>query len=652
MANEVIKIVFKVDDKEVTVAEKNVEKLSKEVEETAKTGRTSASQLKGAFGLMASGAAVAGAAVVAFGKQTLDAAREIDTLSKRAGLTAEAFQRQAFAAKQVGIEQDKYSDIILDVNDKIGDFLNTGAGPLVDFFDTVGKKVGVTADDFKGLSGDQALGLYIDTLDKANVNQQEMTFFMEALASDATALAPLFANGAEQLDKFGEAAGNVLSQDQIDRAQELNRAMDTFVTKVGNDLKGAFIDAATEAADFFGLLEGSLERNKLDALREQASEMGESLNELLDEGTMDERAQGIAKSFGIAYKEIGPWWNREFVPATDEAMRELQRRMSQTMQHGINEANRFEEKIVETAEAAADAATVGDPTGAGSGVTTRKSDEEEIAEIKVTAFKRVIPFAEKLAAIERERVQAEQDAADAIVAQKVEWGLLTDFASVHLQDLRTLQEYLAQGKITAEEYGQAIMNIAKGEDGEDNPWQGLTDELTSLETKMKEMKTDAIMGIADGFAEMAVSGKGNFKEMAASMLKDIAKLIIKTMLLRAIMSFIPGMSPAPTGGAANGGIIQPGQASFVGERGMEIIQPAAQSRVIPNHAMRMGGGNAVNVGSINVNIQEREGETSEEQAQRIGKAIRNEMRGLVITELNNQSRQGNMLNPNPIKAFR
>ena len=61
-------------------------------------------------------------------------AKELTNLSQLAGTNVEDFQRFAFAAKTVGIEQDKVADILKDVNDKFGDFLVTGAGPLADFF--------------------------------------------------------------------------------------------------------------------------------------------------------------------------------------------------------------------------------------------------------------------------------------------------------------------------------------------------------------------------------------------------------------------------------------------------------------------------------------------------------------------------------------
>jgi hypothetical protein len=50
------------------------------------------------------------------------------------------------------------------------------------------------------------LQLYVSSLEKAGVSQQEMTFYMEAMASDATALIPLLASGGKEMTRLGDAA--------------------------------------------------------------------------------------------------------------------------------------------------------------------------------------------------------------------------------------------------------------------------------------------------------------------------------------------------------------------------------------------------------------------------------------------------------------
>lgn len=167
--------------------------------------------------------------ILGMAKAAADSAAEIKILSDTAGVGTTEFQRMAAAAESVGIEQDKLSDIFKDVNDKFGDFMETGAGPLADFFENIAPQIGVTAQEFASLSGPDALQLYVDSLEKANVSQQQMTFYMEALAGDATTLIPLLANSGAEMRRLGDeaqAAGRVLSEQMIDNAVELKEELD------------------------------------------------------------------------------------------------------------------------------------------------------------------------------------------------------------------------------------------------------------------------------------------------------------------------------------------------------------------------------------------------------------------------------------------
>ncbi len=178
-------------------------------------------------------AAAAGAAII---KNSLDSIKELRNLSNAAGLTVAELQRGAYAAQQFGIEQDKFADILKDVNDKVGDFLQVGSGPMVDFFENIAPKVGVTADMFKDLNSQQALGLYVQSLERANLSQAEMTFYMEAIASDSTLLLPLLKDNAKafrQLDEEARKLNIGLSGQQVAQAMEAQKR----ISSIWSDLK-------------------------------------------------------------------------------------------------------------------------------------------------------------------------------------------------------------------------------------------------------------------------------------------------------------------------------------------------------------------------------------------------------------------------------
>jgi hypothetical protein len=171
------------------------------------------------------------AGMVAATRQLGVMANEVDRFAKLSGTTAREFQAMEFAVKSVGMQGDKLADILKDVQDKVGDFLQTGAGPMADFFENIAPKVGVTAEQFRGLGGRDALQLYVSSLQKANLSQAEMTFYMEAIASDSTLLLPLLQDNAKGFNDMADQAerlGVVLDDHTIASAQELHRNIDAL----------------------------------------------------------------------------------------------------------------------------------------------------------------------------------------------------------------------------------------------------------------------------------------------------------------------------------------------------------------------------------------------------------------------------------------
>ena len=107
---------------------------SAQFERGAKRAESSSQRLQKSLRKMATVATAAGAAL---GVATLAAgqtATEIRRLSQVANTAPDVLQRMAVGAKTVGIEQEKLSDILKDVNDRVGDFVTTGGGPMADFF--------------------------------------------------------------------------------------------------------------------------------------------------------------------------------------------------------------------------------------------------------------------------------------------------------------------------------------------------------------------------------------------------------------------------------------------------------------------------------------------------------------------------------------
>jgi hypothetical protein len=322
---EQLNIILSARDKEFTKAmersQRRVEMFAKKSQKSmSTTGKAFANlgDVANKFGLALSAGAVATGFVTAIDNAT-KLAKELTNLSRISGANVEDFQKFAIAARTVGIEQDKLADILKDVNDKFGDYIATGAGPLADFFDNIAPKVGITADAFRGLSSDQALGLYVKTLQDAGVNQQELTFYMEALASDATALSPLLLNNAEALDAIGSSAqdlGQILDEDLIKRTTALRDRWDQVMRIMTTRFTEFFMTVAVGFDELFNLTDTA----KIDDLND----------ELVNQEKILKSLQNSMETYGAAQQAIlnDPNQPQYAIDAAREGIAELEEQIA------------------------------------------------------------------------------------------------------------------------------------------------------------------------------------------------------------------------------------------------------------------------------------------------------------------------------------
>ncbi|OIF35656.1 replication protein [Acinetobacter baumannii] len=162
-----------------------------------------------AIAVSALSGAVAGLSVaqlVNFSDQVIQTGNDIQKFSKLANASVREFQYYAKGAETAGISLESFADKMKDMQDRIGDFQQTGGGPLADFFTNIAPKVGVTIQQFQKLSGPQALQLFYNSLEKAGASTNDMKFYMEAIISDSSLLIPLLEKGGKGFKEWGDAA--------------------------------------------------------------------------------------------------------------------------------------------------------------------------------------------------------------------------------------------------------------------------------------------------------------------------------------------------------------------------------------------------------------------------------------------------------------
>ncbi|MDC5618163.1 hypothetical protein OIN82_14165 [Acinetobacter baumannii] len=177
--------------------------------------------------------AVAGAttAIIAMADTMAKHNAELERFAYLSQTSVAEFQKMAVGAQMMGIEAEKLSDIMKDWNERFGDFLTAGSGPLVDFMEQVAVKTEKGADgamklakELSKLSGPESMGLFVKKMEEANLSQDQMSFLMESMASDSTLLLPLLKNNAEGMRLWGEAAeraGILMDEKTLKASREL-----------------------------------------------------------------------------------------------------------------------------------------------------------------------------------------------------------------------------------------------------------------------------------------------------------------------------------------------------------------------------------------------------------------------------------------------
>lgn len=165
------------------------------------------------------------------------------------------FQRLAAAANvSLGFEVDKTGDLLKDVNEKFGEFVETGGGPIAEFFELFGVRAGIVdaqklraaksedaeegalesllSSSGRAFMGDknsiELIQSYVDALYQAGATSDQITRYMEAIASDSTLYYNVLKDSGAELERIAdiaESTGAIFSADDIATLQKAREEM-------------------------------------------------------------------------------------------------------------------------------------------------------------------------------------------------------------------------------------------------------------------------------------------------------------------------------------------------------------------------------------------------------------------------------------------
>ncbi len=207
-------------------------------------------------------------------KQQAEAARSVSAYSNALGVSVENMSRFQFAAESVNIENEKMSDILKDVSEKIADAYANNAGEAAEALENLN----LNAAEMNRLSPDQQLLAIANALNNVGT-QGEKVQILESLASDASLLLPLLDENAKELKRLSDLAdetGRTFTPEEVEQLREADEAF----RNIGAAAEGL---KQTLAVELSGVLTTII--NKLNVgIPAALDSLQESINEQAEEG--------------------------------------------------------------------------------------------------------------------------------------------------------------------------------------------------------------------------------------------------------------------------------------------------------------------------------------------------------------------------------
>lgn len=185
-------------------------------------------------------------------RKSLDLANSIGDVAKQVGVTTKELQEFRYAASQVGVAQD--------VADKGLERLNVTLGKAEAGSRTAQKAlgaVGVTLQDIKTKSRTEIFGQIADQMIKQGGAAKNAAAANAIFGESASKLTPLLDQGSKGMNQLAESAqrlGIVLSDQQIQQADETARKLDDVRRVLAAEIASVVVDNAQSITTLAGAL--------------------------------------------------------------------------------------------------------------------------------------------------------------------------------------------------------------------------------------------------------------------------------------------------------------------------------------------------------------------------------------------------------------
>lgn len=233
----------------------------------------------GAASIIASTVGI-GVALTGMAIQVAETDQQLEMLAKRANVTTTQFQVLTAATEKYGIDNEGLSDILADVQEKLGEFAASGAGGLVDTLELLQNNTKMTAEEVEAfgvslsnVDGATAIQMVKDKLEEANSTAQTTRFTMESLASGLGDISEVWQDNGDTIAEYEKAlysAGVIRTEEAIEQSrllklqvedtqrkfQGMSNQLVTHTTPALNSVVGYFAEGTKQGDGFASSVSG------------------------------------------------------------------------------------------------------------------------------------------------------------------------------------------------------------------------------------------------------------------------------------------------------------------------------------------------------------------------------------------------------------
>lgn len=216
-----------------------------EVSKTSSKINKSISAIESSFAAL--GVAFSAVGLAHFAKSSLDMASDLKDSAEAVGITTKSLQELRYAALDAGIDAEAFDKNLARFAGNLGDAAR-GSGSLKSELEALG--VSVTDTNGNVMNFDDSLNSIAEAIRNASSEQERLSIAAIAFGEkQAPAMVRVLRDGAAGLDEFrqkAEAAGVVMSEDMIEKADALNKEFERLEYQISFGLKSAFVGIITD----------------------------------------------------------------------------------------------------------------------------------------------------------------------------------------------------------------------------------------------------------------------------------------------------------------------------------------------------------------------------------------------------------------------